>query len=351
MRSQLGDRIPIAMRALEISSGKTSAELEKMLEQGQLTSEYIMPMVMAMGELASANGAYEKALKKLGTVENRMKASGGLAASRIGEAGFTEGLIGLYEKLIEVFENNNQSLEELGKVFNVFFRVIKKGIDLITPPLKAVIRVFGTLARTLEYLTQNPMKAMEVGILGIGAALLMLYKKTDNIKDFGKALTAAFRGPLFILLTIVGLMDEIRAYFDADVIGLFDDPNMSKADRDKQAAERKGLWGIGPAQANEEKFTKAIREKLGGGLIGGAVAGSVDSLSYPFESFYNYMSGLIKSSYANGTSGILTNGAAGTLTVVIPVMLNGREISREVVKDANKQQAAAMASSMPAGGQ
>ena len=104
------------MRALEISSGKTSAELEKMLEQGQLTSEYIMPMVMAMGELASANGAYEKALKKLGTVENRMKASGGLAASRIGEAGFTQGLISLYEELIEVFDNNNQSLEELGKI-------------------------------------------------------------------------------------------------------------------------------------------------------------------------------------------------------------------------------------------
>lgn len=339
------------MRALEISSGKTSAEIEKMLEQGQLTSEYIMPMVMAMGELASANGAYEKALKKLGTVENRMKASGGLAASRIGEAGFTQGLISLYEKLIDVFDNNEQSLEELGKVFNVFFKVIKKGIDIILPPLKAIIRVFGTLARSLEYLANNPMKAMELGILGIGAGLVMLYKKTGNLKAFGAAMTAAFKGPMTILLTIVALMDEIRAYFDADVIGLFDDPKMSKKDRDKQAAERKGMFGIGPAQATESKFTQTIRDKLGGGLTGGAVAGGVNALADTGEYILTNFTNLLKSAYGNSTNRALASGPVGAMTVIIPVMLNGREISREVVKDVSKQQAASMATSMPAGGQ
>lgn len=347
----MGDVLPTAMIALEKATGKTSKELMKMMEMGQLGAEYIKPFTEAIGDLAMANGAYDKALKTLGKTEDRFFTNLQDSAGVIGKSGFNDGLVSLYQGLIDTLQNSQHTLKELGKVFNVFFRAIKKGIDIILPPLKAIIRVFGTLTRTIEYLANNPMKAMELGILGIGAGLVMLYKKTGNLKAFGAAMTAAFKGPMTILLTIVALMDEIRAYFDADVIGLFDDPKMSKADRDKQAAERKGIWGIGQARASEGNFTKAVREKLGGGLVGGAVAGTTNALAGTGEYVLTNFSNMIKRAYDNGTAAALISGPSGAMTVIIPVMLNGREISREVVKDVSKQQAASMATSMPAGGQ
>lgn len=353
MRSQLGDRIPVAMRALEISSGKTSAELEKMLEQGQLTSEYIMPMVMAMGELASANGAYEKALKKLGTVENRMKASGGLAASRIGEAGFTEGLISLYEKLIETFNTNEHTLKELGKVFNVFFRAIKKGIDLITPLLNGLIRVFGTFSRVLEYFAQNPLKAAELGIYGLIAGIGLLIAKTGSIKAFGEAIGKAFLKPWLMVTAIITLLDEIRAYFDADVIGIFDDPKMSKADRDAQALERKksgfvgSLLGLGASTEQQKNIPTAVawgaaaREKLGGGIAGSAADATIRANIGFLEEYAGYAKILATTNPFSSQ----------TVNVTLPVMIDSKEISRKVMTDVTNQQKAAMATSMPAGGQ
>ena len=50
------------------------------MKDGLLTEEYILPFVKAMQQLAEANGAYEKALQKVGTVEARLKARAGYAA-------------------------------------------------------------------------------------------------------------------------------------------------------------------------------------------------------------------------------------------------------------------------------
>ena len=361
------------MRALEISSGKTSAELEKMLEQGKLTSEYIMPMVMAMGQLAEANGAYEKALVKLGTVENRMKTSAGLAAARIGEAGFTEGLIKLYEGLMDVFNENEHALKELGKAFNVIFRVIKKGIEFITPAVAAFSRTLGSLARVIEYMAVNPTKAMELGFYGALAALALLIKKIPDIKKLGMVLTGAFRSPLFILTMIVGLMDEIRAYFDDNVIGLFDDENMSEKESAKLHAqrrlgtpfERKGdkeLAGGGVA-AVPSALQNDVYNALGGkdNILASPLAFAASSIADMGAAIRNSIAAGITSAFdrigASATGYFntsLSNGmfpAPASTTVVIPVMLDGREISKQVVKDVNKQQQTQMSTSLPAGGQ
>lgn len=226
------------MRALQKSTGKTAAEIEGMLQRGELTAEYIKPFINAMGELATANGAYEKALVKLGTVESRMKTNAGLAAARMGEAGFTQGLIKLYSELIRVFQENGHAIDELGKVFNVFFRGVSAMIRFFEPLVQAIARAFGSLARVIEYL--NDKLGSGAGLLGtLGILSLTLKGLPAPIRRFGLAFASALAVPLAKLALFIGLIDEVRAFFDADVIGLFDDKKWTKEQREEVARRRR----------------------------------------------------------------------------------------------------------------
>lgn len=354
LKNQMGDVLPTAMIALEKATGKTSKELMKMMEMGQLGAEYIKPFTEAIGDLAMANGAYDKALKTLGKTEDRFFTNLQDYAGVIGKSGFNEGLVSLYQGLIETLQGSQHTLKELGKVFNVFFRAIKKGIDLITPLLNGLIRVFGTFSRVLEYFAQNPLKAAELGIYGLIAGIGLLIAKTGGIKAFGEAIGKAFMKPWLMVTAIITLLDEIRAYFDADVIGIFDDPNMSKSDRDAQALERKksgfigSLLGLGASTEQQKNIPTAVawgaaaREKLGGGIAGSAADATIRANIGFLEEYAGYAKIL-------ATTNPFSSGQ--TVNVTLPVMIDGKEISRKVMTDVTNQQKAAMATSMPAGGQ
>lgn len=258
------------MRALEMSSGKTSAEIEKMLEQGQLTSEYIMPMVMAMGELAEANGAYTKALQKLGTVENQMKASGGLAAARVGEAGFTEGLINLYKDLTKAMSENGRTLDQLGRLYKVVFGVISTLLNnVVVPAVQALGNAFDGLMTTIHLIKEN---LLATGV--IIAGLIGTFGRFMGVIGFvGKALAAAFRTPLLIITGIVAAFEEIQAMFDADLIGIGENKNASQKDRDIAAAYMKDKTGI--ANAADKKLLADNKDYIPTAVAnsGGAAAG------------------------------------------------------------------------------
>lgn len=257
----VGDRLPIAMRALQKSTGKTAAQIEKMLEQGQLGADQIKPFIKAMGDLATANGAYEKALLKLGTVEARMKTNAGLAAARIGEAGFTKGLIQLYSELIRVFQTNDQAINELGNTFNIIFRAVSRVIKIFEPLVQGLISAFGSLARIIEYLNT---KLGTAGLLGtIGVVGFGLSKLGGIAKIFGVAFTRALMAPIAKLYLLIGLIDEVRAFFDADIIGMFDEKNLTKQQREKIAEERRSgnlLAGLGIK--NEQGFTPQQQDSM-----------------------------------------------------------------------------------------
>lgn len=221
------------MRALEKSTGKTSGELEKMMEQGQLTAEYIKPLVMAMGELAEANGAYEKALRKLGTVENRLKTTAGLSAAKIAEAGFTKGLINLYETLMNSMNENGETLTRIGKIYEKIFNGLSHVVKGAVAVIESFVRVMESAWWTLQWGIDNPVESLLV-VLPIIAA---------GFKQLGAAIAFAFRGPMLAILGIIGALDEIRAYFDEDVTGLFDDENWTPEQKKREHAERRKMFG------------------------------------------------------------------------------------------------------------
>lgn len=235
MNINVGDRIPFAMRALEKSTGKTSAELDKMMKEGKLTSEYIKPLIDEIGKLALANGAYEKALKKLGTVENQLKSSGGYAAARVAEAGFTEGLVKLYNELMNSMNNNGVSLDRLGKIYQKVFEGIAVVVKGATWFLEKFIRSVESVGMAIGWMVDNPIKSLLVALPLI----------ISNMKTLGSVMMMAFRGPVAMLTLMVGLIDEVRGYFDENVDGLMDDQNWTDKQRQEEHAKRRLMFGIG----------------------------------------------------------------------------------------------------------
>lgn len=251
------------MRALEKSTGKTSAELEKMMEQGQLTTEYIKPLVMAMGELATANGAYEKALTKLGTVENRLKTSTQLASARIAEAGFTKGLINLYETLMKSMNENGETLERIGKIYEKVFNFLANVTQVATRFIEAFVRSLETIWDTIQWGLDNP----------IAKWLIMIPVLASAMTKFATLMSIAFRTPYMILGSILTVLDQIRAAFDADLIGWGENENASKEDRDLATAAFKVKMGVATAKemslvgmATPERIAQA--QANAGGITG-----------------------------------------------------------------------------------
>lgn len=267
MKNQLGDRMPIAMKALEKSTGKTAKELMKMMEQGQLTAEYIQPMIMAMGELAEANGAYEKALKKLGTVENRLRTTSQLASARIAEAGFTKGLINLYETLMKSMNENGATLNRIGKIYEKVFNAIAVVVEVASHWIEVFIR---SIESVYLFAKNNPFTTMFIAATAFAGVLKNLPALLTNV---GKILVAVFRKPLMVITMLMAAIDEIRAMFDANVIGLGENENASQEDRDLATAAFKMKMGVATAKdkalvgaANPERLAQA--QANAGGIAG-----------------------------------------------------------------------------------
>jgi hypothetical protein len=92
-------------------------------------------------------------------------------------------------------------------------------------------------------------------LMGLLATLPLI---TVAVMNLGKAMAIAFRSPLIILTTMIGLFDEIRAFFDENVDGMFDDENATNEQAKAIAAQRRIMFGI----AKEGDYALAGGNKL-----------------------------------------------------------------------------------------
>lgn len=207
LKLQLGDRMPIAMRALEISTGKTSKQLLKMMEQGQLGMEYIVPFTKAMRTLANENDALNEALASGKTAQDRFMVFLKDGADQIYKGGFEEGLTHLFNDLIENIDASSSGMEGLGKIFKLFFNIVRGVGNLLVPILDTITTLLGGVASAFNVVLDTDLGSM-VGVLG----LLILYMRnlTKAAILFGVELKIA----LAPILAVVAGLDEIYSLFD-----------------------------------------------------------------------------------------------------------------------------------------
>lgn len=204
------------------------------METGQLGAEYILPFVLQMEKLLDVNDAYRKSLEKLGVVENRMKAAFSITlAEKLDEGGFTDGLINFYKTLTDSVENNGETLIRIGKIYEKVFNGLSVVVKGAVAVVESFVRVMESAWWTLQWGIDNPVESLLV-VLPIIAA---------SFKQLGAAISFAFRGPMLAILGIIGALDEIRAYFDEDVTGLFDDENWTPEQKKREHAERRKMFG------------------------------------------------------------------------------------------------------------
>lgn len=315
------------MRALQNATGKTSAELDEMMKQGKLTSEYIKPLIDEIGKLALANGAYEKALKKLGTVENQLKASGGYAAARIAEAGFTEGLVKLYKELMNSMEENGSSLDKLGNIYNNVFSGLAKVVRAVTPILASLIRI-------LDLIVEHPF------IPALGLITGGLWAASKAADGFGKALMIALKGPLAVITMIATLMDEVFAIFDPNLVGAGENINASEEDRKIAAYSAKGVFATEDekkylAKYSKDRINQALSNNGGLPMLFGMdlAAKAKQAVTEPVSNFESWINNSSAGKWWDETTG-RTSPAIGQATISISITSPDPALSGEQVKNA-----------------
>lgn len=172
-KEQLGDRIPIAMRALEKSTGKTAKQLFKMMEMGQLGVEYIVPFARALGEIADQNNALEKATNTSQKAQDRFFNTLKLSAEQVYEGDMEKAYVDLLNSLTKFMTENEDSLKALGQGFALLFNIIRVGTSIILPILDAFTYVLGEVANIMNSLFFG---STERELLAVGAATYFIVK-------------------------------------------------------------------------------------------------------------------------------------------------------------------------------
>ncbi len=249
-KNQLGDRIPIAMRALEKSTGKTASELLKMMELGQLGSEYIAPFAKALGEMAKEGGALEAAMKSGRVQQARFITGAQIAADVIYSSGFEEGISNLFSTMTSQLESSRSGLEGLGKIFRWFFDTVALGVKIVTPVLDSFFfvtgQVFGAISAFNDMIGNNVVSSLVLvtaSLLGLtkllkGFPAIAKYvpflgkafkdvdadtlKTTKSISLLGTAIRMAFTGWGAIIIGIIAVLDELFSLFSKGRVGLLE---------------------------------------------------------------------------------------------------------------------------------
>lgn len=99
LRQQLGDRLPGAMQLMAQGLGITTAELDKMMEQGQLTSEALLNMASEVSNRVAPQlaTALDSPAAKLQNFQNRIL----LLKEQIAESGFLDAMADALERIAQ----------------------------------------------------------------------------------------------------------------------------------------------------------------------------------------------------------------------------------------------------------
>lgn len=219
----------------------TEKELFKMMEAGQVVSAEVLPKVAKeMKKAASAGGALDTKLKSVRVTQGQFFNELALSSNTVFGNGYSSGLGYLFETLTETLKNNQGMLEDLGNVFGAVFRGIANVVRFITPYVQALIGTLDSLVESLDWLTDHNISKSNASLLALGATFLITGK---YIKSFALMMYTVLLKPLAVLYAILGAFDEVRAFFDESVVGMFDDKKWTPEQSKREHARRRQMFG------------------------------------------------------------------------------------------------------------
>lgn len=279
LRQQLGESLPGALNIAARSMGVTTAEFNKMLEQGQVLSEDFLPRFAAQLSAETADGvagAANSAQAKMNKFTNSIVEA---------QATLGKGLVWIQTLGLDVFSG---ALQGLIKILPIVAHMV--GATLFAAILK--------IGLSFVALAQNPMvraagwKALTLGVQGLTAGLK---KALPAIADYAKAfliftaITEAYK--MFKAATADG-GGESRTYADKLTSGLDkyrkalaeargETQAFQKQSRPETLLDATFLGGLMPKEISEDdSFLKKAGFYAGKGLSTGLLSeDKIDSMS------------------------------------------------------------------------
>ena len=131
LKMQLGDRMPavVGMMAEAVGNAegrKVSAkELMKMMEEGKVSSKYLVEFAQILSKRARDGGALEEAMNSSIAQQQRFNNQFSTLIEKAGENGMESGFIRIWKALNEALGDVNESGKTLGKMFERFSYIVQ----------------------------------------------------------------------------------------------------------------------------------------------------------------------------------------------------------------------------------
>tara|TARA_R110000787_G_scaffold95634_3_gene198736 strand:- start:593 stop:2578 length:1986 start_codon:yes stop_codon:yes gene_type:complete len=220
LRGQLGERLFGAFNLAAKAMGMSTQELNKALEQGQVTAKEMLPkLIPIMDKLANKNNALATQLETAATAQGRFNLVAQEGADIIFQAGMSDGLKELFKTLTSIFTNSKPQLEKLGRIFESVFKGIAYSLRLVEPIMKVFIDnfelIFGAVAiKTMASFATAVKVSLAKAFLPITVALAAAEELMSLFNDDIRGVTETAMGRQFNLLngTTSGLTEKDGVY-------------------------------------------------------------------------------------------------------------------------------------------
>ena len=165
LKSQLGDRMPVAMSIAAKSMGMTMDVFIKKVSDGQIQSrEFIRGYADELRSYVRTTGALEASLNSVRTARNRL----GLLFDIGVFEGFKESASGLkmfFTNMGELIKNNLGAFRILGETIGLFFKGLTIGLELVTPLLTLFTGVLEIFRQMMDDAFNTEKASSEISII------------------------------------------------------------------------------------------------------------------------------------------------------------------------------------------
>lgn len=205
LRLQLGDRLPGAFNIMAEAVGVTTAQLDKMLEQGQVTTRHLIRFAEVLRQRVSGQDSLKNSLESIPAQMDLLRNSFTNTADEIGRGGFTKAVTDAAKGMREFLDSSQgkQLAQSFGAAVHDLvdiFKVLARNIDLVAAAFtglaltrvvasflaagSAVGVVTGAVNALTVALMRNPFTALAVGVTAIATAAVTMndgFTQTDRL--------------------------------------------------------------------------------------------------------------------------------------------------------------------------
>ncbi len=217
LRQQLGDRLPGALQLMADGLGVSTAQLVKMMEQGQVTSDALVPFAEQLDK--KFGSGLTEALKGTTSTMGQFANASQQALVAFGKAGF----IDAFNRLLKDLTATLQSAD-----FQAFAAKVSQGFAFLTGVVAAAARNFNVLAVAISALIGLKLVpvvvALSSGLTGLAARIAVVgtasVATTTMSSGMAVAMTRVGAGAAVAATGVGVLTTAMRALVSSTGIGL-----------------------------------------------------------------------------------------------------------------------------------